>query len=49
MVGTAAMAAMGASGRRFVEGWVSPEAVGAAYERLFEEVSVDRLVRRSRR
>lgn len=45
----AAMAAMGASGRRFVEGWVSPEAVGAAYERLFEEVSVDRLVRRSRR
>jgi colanic acid biosynthesis glycosyl transferase WcaI len=29
---------MGASGRRFVEGWVSPAAVGEAYERLFEAV-----------
>jgi colanic acid biosynthesis glycosyl transferase WcaI len=29
---------LGASGRRFVEGWVSPAAVGAAYEALFEEV-----------
>ena len=29
---------MGASGRAFVEGWVSPAAVGAAYEGLFEEV-----------
>jgi colanic acid biosynthesis glycosyl transferase WcaI len=28
-------AEMGASGRRFVEGWVSPAAVGEAYERLF--------------
>ena len=28
-------AQMGASGRRFVEGWVSPAAVGEAYERLF--------------
>lgn len=30
---------MGRSGRRFVEGWVSPAAVGAAYERLFEAVA----------
>ena len=30
--------AMGASGRRFVEEWVSPAAVAAAYERLFEDV-----------
>jgi len=37
----ARMAALGAAGRRFVEGWVSPAAVGAAYERLFESV-VDR-------
>lgn len=29
---------MGRDGRRFVEGWVSPAAVGAAYERLFEEL-----------
>jgi colanic acid biosynthesis glycosyl transferase WcaI len=29
---------MGASGRRFVEGWVSPAAVGVAYERLFNEL-----------
>jgi colanic acid biosynthesis glycosyl transferase WcaI len=26
---------LGASGRAFVEGWVSPAAVGAAYEELF--------------
>ncbi len=30
---------MGAAGRRFVEGWVSPAAVGAAYERLFAAVA----------
>ena len=30
--------AMGASGRRFVEGWVSPAAVAESYELLFEEV-----------
>lgn len=30
--------AMGAAGRRFVEEWVSPAAVAAAYERLFEDV-----------
>lgn len=29
---------MGAAGRRFVETWVSPAAVGEAYERLFEEL-----------
>ncbi|MEX0768477.1 MAG: glycosyltransferase family 4 protein [Microthrixaceae bacterium] len=29
---------MGASGRAFVEGWVSPAAVGAAYEQLFEQL-----------
>jgi colanic acid biosynthesis glycosyl transferase WcaI len=29
---------MGAAGRRFVEGWVSPRAVGGAYEQLFEQV-----------
>lgn len=33
---------MGASGRRFVEGWVSPAAVGEAYERLFEELAAPR-------
>ncbi len=38
-----ALAAMGASGRAFVEGWVSPAAVGAAYEQLFESVRVGRL------
>jgi len=38
-----ALAAMGASGRAFVEGWVSPAAVGAAYEQLFESVRADRL------
>jgi len=35
-------AAMGAAGRRFVEGWVSPAAVGASYERLFELVIGER-------
>lgn len=44
----AGRAAMGASGRAFVEGWVSPAAVAAAYERLFEEVRLDRWRRRSR-
>jgi colanic acid biosynthesis glycosyl transferase WcaI len=39
-------AAMGASGRRFVEGWVSPAAVGEAYEKLFEEVRAERWARR---
>lgn len=39
-------AAMGASGRSFVEGWVSPAAVGAAYERLFEEVRTEHWRRR---
>jgi len=39
-------AAMGASGREFVEGWVSTAAVGAAYEDLFEEVRRDRWRRR---
>lgn len=37
----AALATMGESGRVFVEGWVSPAAVGAAYESLFEEL-IDR-------
>jgi colanic acid biosynthesis glycosyl transferase WcaI len=31
-------AAMGASGRRFVEGWASPAAVAEAYEGLFAEL-----------
>jgi colanic acid biosynthesis glycosyl transferase WcaI len=31
-------ARMGASGRRFVEGWASPAAVAKAYEGLFEEL-----------
>jgi colanic acid biosynthesis glycosyl transferase WcaI len=39
-------AAMGAAGRRFVEGWVSPAAVGAAYEALFAEVAARRRHRR---
>lgn len=43
------MAAMGASGRSFVEGWVSPAAVAVAYEQLFETVRVDRLRRRAAR
>ena len=30
--------AMGASGRRFVETWASPAAVGEAYEHLFQEL-----------
>jgi colanic acid biosynthesis glycosyl transferase WcaI len=33
-----ATAAMGRRGRSFVEGWASPAAVAAAYERLFEEL-----------
>ena len=33
-----AAAQMGASGRRFVEGWASPAAVAAAYEELFAEL-----------
>jgi colanic acid biosynthesis glycosyl transferase WcaI len=39
-------AAMAASGRAFVEGWVSPDAVAAAYEQLFEEVRLDHWRRR---
>ena len=35
-------AQMGASGRRFVEGWASPSAVAAAYEELFEELRARR-------
>ncbi len=38
--------AMGASGRRFVEGWASPAAVAEAYEALFEEVRRERWLRR---
>ncbi len=34
--------AMGAAGRRFVEGWASPGAVAEAYERLFEELVASR-------
>ena len=30
--------AMGAAGRRFVEGWASPAAVAESYERLFDEL-----------
>lgn len=40
-------AEMGRSGRTFVEGWVSPAAVGASYERLFETVAAARRSRRS--
>jgi colanic acid biosynthesis glycosyl transferase WcaI len=40
-------AEMGRSGRAFVEGWVSPAAVGASYERLFERVAAARRARRS--
>jgi colanic acid biosynthesis glycosyl transferase WcaI len=40
-------AAMGRAGREFVEGWVSPAAVGAAYERLFDAVARRRRDRRS--
>ncbi|MBS1838417.1 MAG: glycosyltransferase, partial [Actinobacteria bacterium] len=43
------LVSMGASGRAFVEGWVSPAAVAESYERLFEDVRVDRLRRRARR
>jgi putative colanic acid biosynthesis glycosyltransferase WcaI len=32
-------AAMGAAGRRFVEGWASPAAVARAYEDLFTELA----------
>jgi colanic acid biosynthesis glycosyl transferase WcaI len=32
-------AAMGAAGRRFVEGWASPAAVAGAYEELFAELA----------
>ncbi|MCU1351511.1 MAG: glycosyl transferase, group 1 [Acidimicrobiales bacterium] len=32
-------AAMGAAGRRFVEGWASPAAVASAYEDLFAELA----------
>jgi glycosyltransferase involved in cell wall biosynthesis len=45
----AGRAAMGESGRRFVEAWVSPAAVGEAYERLFEELCERRATRRSSR
>ncbi len=41
------LARMGAAGRAFVEGWVSPAAVGAAYEQLFEMLRSDRLARRA--
>ncbi len=36
------LAQMGASGRRFVEGWASPGAVAAQYEELFEELTASR-------
>ncbi len=36
-------AAMGRSGRSFVERWASPAAVAAAYEALFEELAARRL------
>jgi len=35
-------ALMGRSGREFVEGWVSPAAVGESYDRLFEQLVRDR-------
>jgi colanic acid biosynthesis glycosyl transferase WcaI len=34
----AGMERLGAAGREFVEGWVSPAAVGAAYEELFDSL-----------
>ncbi|MFZ4517550.1 MAG: glycosyltransferase family 4 protein [Microthrixaceae bacterium] len=37
---------MGRSARDFVEDWVSPEAVAASYEALFEEVRLERWRRR---
>jgi colanic acid biosynthesis glycosyl transferase WcaI len=39
-------ARMAASGRSFVEGWVSPAAVAAAYEQLFEDVRSEHWQRR---
>ena len=42
-------AQMGASGRRFVEGWASPSAVAAAYENLFDELRGRRGLRSRRR
>lgn len=39
----AGLVRMGASGRAFVEGWVSPAAVAASYERLFESVRAARV------
>ena len=41
----AAAAAMGAAGRRFVEGWASPSAVAEAYEELFAELVATRSMR----
>lgn len=38
---------MGANGRRFVEGWASPEAVAARYEALFVELGQARRRRRA--
>ena len=44
------LARMGAAGRRFVEGWASPEAVAAQYEALFAELREHRRqVRRAHR
>lgn len=40
-----AAAAMGAAGRRFVEGWASPAAVAVAYEELFAELIEARAAR----
>jgi glycosyltransferase involved in cell wall biosynthesis len=36
------LAAMGRDGRRFVEGWASPAAVGQAYSDLFRELRTAR-------
>jgi colanic acid biosynthesis glycosyl transferase WcaI len=38
----ARLEAMGRAGRRFVEGWASPAAVGLAYAELFDELVVAR-------
>jgi colanic acid biosynthesis glycosyl transferase WcaI len=38
----AALEEMGAAGRRFVEGWASPAAVGRAYAELFAELATSR-------
>jgi colanic acid biosynthesis glycosyl transferase WcaI len=43
-----AAAQMGASGRRFVEGWASPAAVAVAYEDLFAELAARRARRPAR-